>query len=352
MKIAIIGAGACGLMLATLLEKENINYTIFNSGKVGNKILASGNGKCNISNLYYDSNKYHNNVLADEIVKMNQDKLFEYFKELKIYTKNDNEGRMYPISESSLSILNIILGKINTKIIEAEITKIEKKNDVYYVDSYGPFDKVVVAIGSNASYKKEFKLMNINDMDIKFNTFKPSLVGFKCSINLKPISGVRAKCMVSLVNNNQIIHSEHGEVIFKDNGISGICIMNLSSYYNKLNEKKCIVRIDLSSDVDYDDYSSIIHPKLLKYITDNKINIHSFEIPIIATYDMDVAQVASGGIDISEINSNLSLKKDNNIYFGGEIIDVDGLCGGYNLMFAFCSSLVISEAIKNEISNR
>ena len=103
-KIAIIGAGACGLMLAALLEKSNIKYDIFNYGKVGRKILASGNGKCNISNINYDASKYHNNKLADTIVSKNHNELFEILKELKIYTKHDNEGRMYPISESSQSI--------------------------------------------------------------------------------------------------------------------------------------------------------------------------------------------------------------------------------------------------------
>lgn len=353
MKIAIIGAGACGLMLATLLEKNNIEYTIFNSGKIGNKILASGNGRCNISNSFYDNKYYHKNKLAESVVKLNQAKLFDYLRELKIYTKADNEGRMYPISESSLSVLNVLLGKINTKIIECEVGFINKNKNQYYIDSYGPYDKVVVATGSNASYKKSFKKININNYDIKYNEFKPSLVGFKTTLNIKCISGVRTKCRVSLQNDNDIIHTEDGEVIFKDNGISGICIMNLSSYYNHLDTyNKPRILIDLSPDADYDDYSTVLHPKLLKYIIDNNINIHHFEIPIVTTYEMEFAQVACGGINISELNSNLSLKKDNNIYAGGEVVDVDGICGGYNLMFAFCSSLVICEALKNEISNR
>jgi len=353
MKVAIIGAGACGLMLATLFEREGIEYKIFNDGKIGNKILASGNGKCNISNYMYARDKYHNNRLADIIVGTNQKKLSEYFKELKIYTKQDNEGRMYPISESSLSVLNILLNNINENIIDKKINSISKKNDRYYLDDLGSFDKVVIAVGSNASYKNDFYFIDICDLNLQFNDFKPSLVGFKTNIKLNPISGVRAKCRVSLINKNKLIHQEMGEVIFKDNGLSGICVMNLSSYYNHLiDNKDSSITIDLIPDNEFDDYQSILHPKLLKYITDNKIDVHKFTIPITSTYDMDVAQVASGGIAIEEINDNLSLKKDKNIYVGGEIIDIDGVCGGYNLMLAFCSSLVICEDVKNEISNK
>ena len=134
MKIGIIGAGALGLMLATLLEKEKIEYEIYNKGKIGRKILASGNGKCNISNQNIIDEAYFNNPYAINLVKKYQNDLFSYFNELNIYTKTDNEGRMYPLSESSLSVLNILLKHINqNKIIDAEITSISKKNDKYQI---------------------------------------------------------------------------------------------------------------------------------------------------------------------------------------------------------------------------
>lgn len=353
MNIAIIGAGACGLMLATRLEKKNIKYSIFNLGKIGNKILASGNGKCNIANVIYEDTKYHNNPLAQYIVGTNHQELLSYLKELKIYTKFDEQGRMYPISESSLSVLNVLLSNIKTPIIQEEIKKIEKKDNQYYLNEvYGPFTHIVFSTGSIASYKKPYLGMEIiNALDVKVNPFKPSLVGFKTNSNFKEISGVRAKCMASLYQKDKLIHKEYGEVIFKDNGISGICIMNLSSYYNHLETNKdCNIVLELV-EKDYDDYSTVIHPKLLKYIEAYKINIKKFIIPIIGVYDYEFAQVCSGGIDIKEINETLRLKKDSNIFVGGEIIDVDGVCGGYNLMFAFCCSIVIEKELTNEISN-
>ena len=111
MNIAIIGAGACGLLLANLLNEKKISYKIFNKGKVGRKILASGNGRCNISNNNLSKNSY-NNDFAYKLVNDNINDLFELFNKLHIYTKSDYEGRMYPLSESSQSVLNILLNNI------------------------------------------------------------------------------------------------------------------------------------------------------------------------------------------------------------------------------------------------
>lgn len=354
MKIAIIGGGACGLLCATLLEKYNINYTIFNKGKIGNKILASGNGRCNIANASFNASAYHNNPLATNIVSNYQNKLFDYFNELKIYTKADNEGRMYPISESSQSVLNALLRKIKGEIIDVEVNNITQDNNKYIInDTYKYYDKIILSSGSIASYKPEYSFINyLSSLNIKINEFKPSLVGFKTSLKLKPISGVRCKCITYLYNNDELIHKEAGEVIFKDDGISGICIMNQSSYYNHIDKlNKPYIKLDLLNDNQYDDYITILNPKLLEFINKNNLNPSSIIIPISSTYDYVVSQVCSGGIDINDINNNLSLKNNNAIYVGGELIDVDGVCGGYNLMFAFSCAMKIAEEIKNEISN-
>ena len=343
--IGIIGAGASGLMLSNKLNMNKIEYQIFERDKAGRKILASGNGRCNLSNANLDIKYYHNNPLSCEIIK-HKDMLLDMFSKLKIYYKEDNEGRMYPISESSSSVLNILLKNVSDKIIYHDVKNIIKKSNGYYLDEYGPFDDIIIATGSIASFKdnKKPSYDYLNDLNIKFNEFKPSLVGFKTNLKIKEISGVRTKCNVALYFNDELIHSEDGEVIFKDDGISGICIMNLSSYYNKLDNKNAYVKINLANK-DYDDYESVLNPKLLNYVVNNKIDIHNFIIPIKSTYEMEFAQVASGGIDINEINPDFSLKKDKHIYAAGEVIDVDGICGGYNLSFAFISGLIIGEKL-------
>jgi len=351
VKIAIIGAGASGLFLANLLEKNNIEYTIFDSGKVGRKILASGNGKCNISNINLDKKYYHNNKIASYLINKHKDKLFNAFKELNIYTKIDNEGRMYPISESSLSILNALTKNINMNIVNIHVNKITKKNNKYYLNDYNEgFDYITLGIGSPAGFKNKLDYSIFNSLDLKFNDFRPSLSGFKLKENVKPISGVRAKAHVKLLDNNKIIHEEDGEVIFKDDGISGICIMNLSSYYYHTCMKNIKLVVSVV-DKKYDSYITVLNPKLLDYVNKNNLNPMELIFNIKSTYDFEFSQVANGGIDLSSINDNLSLKSDDHIFVMGEVIDCDGICGGFNLSFAFLSALEVSEVLY-EVSNK
>ena len=352
MNIAIIGAGASGLFLANLLEKLNIKYTLFNKGKVGSKILASGNGRCNISNTNINGDKYHNNKLAISIINNNKNDLFKFFNEFKIYLKEDNEGRLYPISESSESILNILTKNIKN-IIDLEVTKITKKNDYYLINDYDDkFSHIVISTGSPSGMKNPKSFDLFKSLNINLNEFKPSLVGFKIKEKIKEISGVRSKASVSLLNNNKLIHEESGEVIFKDDGISGICVMNLSSYYNYLDNKNNTKIIIKLLDKEYDNYESVLNPKLLKFINKNKLNYQKMEFNILNTYSLEFSQVSKGGVDINLVNDNLRLKNDNNIFITGEVLDVDGLCGGYNLSFAFMSAIEVYKEIKNEISNR
>lgn len=353
MKVAIIGAGASGLFLANLLEKNKIPYTIFEGSKIGRKILASGNGRCNISNLNLDKKYYHNNKLASYLINKHKEELFNTFKELNIYTKSDNEGRLYPISESSLSVLNALLKNINEKnIINSYINKIIKKNNKYYLNDHSDaFDYVVLGIGTPAGFKNKPDFSILNSLKLKFNEFMPSLSGFKLKENVKMISGVRAKAKVSLYDGNKILKSEDGEVVFKDDGISGICIMNLSSYYNKTSKNNIKLHVSLI-DKKYDSYITVLNPKMLEYVENNKLNPMDLVFNIKGTYDFEFSQVSSGGIDISSLNNNLSLKSDNHIFFMGEVIDVDALCGGFNLSFAFLSALEVSEVLLNEVSTK
>lgn len=355
MKIAIIGGGACGLLLASLLDIKGLSYTVFNQGKVGNKILASGNGRCNIANLHYESSNYHNNPLADKIVSENQEELFYLFRRLGIYTKADGEGRLYPVSESSQSVLNVLLKHIHTPIISDTITKVERKSQGYYLNEvYGPYDRLVFACGSTAGYKNGSRpsVPLLSFLKLKTIPFTPSLVGFKTNLKLHSVAGARCKCMASLYQGNRLIHQEFGEVIFKDNGISGICIMNLSSYYAHLRgTADCRICLDCCHGQSYDDYTTVLQPKLLNYILQNGVDVHAFCIPVTGVYDLEFAQVCRGGIDLSELTDGLRLKKDRNIFAGGEMVDVDGVCGGYNLMFAFCCGMVIFKELSHEISD-
>lgn len=361
LKIAIIGGGACGLLLANLLEKQNISYELFEKSLIGRKLLASGNGKANLGNLVVKEDCY-NASLGFSLVQEYQEKLFLFWQECGLYTKTDEEGRIYPYSESSLSVLQILQKKKLHILENYPITSITKLNSKYYLNEVrGPFDKVVLAMGSIASFlpkkQKDF-YAPLASLKINMTPLQPSLVGFKLQGNFKRLFGLRVKCKASLLQEEKVIHQELGEVIFKNDGISGICIMNLSSYYARLTSKKnCRISLDLYPNqtielTDMQDLLGLFHPKLVEYFKEfskEEIQrfIHDFSFPILGVYDFEFAQVVSGGVSLEEVDEHLRLKKDPNIFIGGELLDVDGVCGGYNLMFAFCSALKIGEELCN-----
>ena len=361
MKVAIIGGGACGLLLANILEKHHISYELFEKSLVGRKILASGNGKANIGNKIVKEDVY-NHPFGYSLVKEYQSQLFKVWEELGLHTKTDEEGRIYPYSESSLSVLECLMKRPLHIVENFPITSIHKLNNKYYLNEVrGPFDYVVISTGSIASFipKKQQGFYDfLSSLNLKMNTLKPSLVGFKLDCNFKKLNGVRLKCKVSLVQNKEVVYSESGEVILKLDGISGICVMNLSSRYARLENKSgCSICLDLLPDMDiqissYEDLISLVHPKLVEYFKSysfEEVNelLHQLSFPIVDVYDFEFAQVVSGGISLDEITEQMNLKKDSHIYIGGELLDIDGMCGGYNLMFAFCSALKIGEELCN-----
>ena len=353
MKVAIIGGGACGLVLANVLQDNQIEYEIFEKSLVGRKILASGNGKANLANLNIFPSAY-NTLFGYKLVKNYQTRLFDFFKSIHLLTKHDEEGRIYPYSESSLTVLNCLLKK-QLKIVENfPVQSITMVNHKYYINNVrGPFDYIVLATGSMASFipkKQEGFYSYLDSMHLPVQKPIPSLVGFQLDCDFKRLSGVRVKCMATLMRQDEVIYQESGEVILKADGISGICILNLSSMYARLKDKtNCFISLDLVPNLkieNVEDLGGILHPKLVEYFkneTDVLEKIHNFKFKIKNVYDFEFAQVVSGGVPIEEVNENLTLKGNPHILIGGELLDVDGICGGYNLMFAFCCGLKIGD---------
>lgn len=356
MNIAIIGCGASALFFAATCKKYNI--TIFERNKkIASKLLASGNGRCNILNINAKPENYNNPKFMEDVFNnVSSSYLYKTFNKLGLTLKQDDEGRVYPFSESSANVLDILLDNINAKIIsDYKVERINKVNNKYQINDYNTlFDYVILASGSSASInpdKSDICYSYYESLNLKHSPLKPSLVGFK-AINMKRISGVRCKANVRLYNDSKLIYKENGEVNFKDDGISGIVVMNMSSYYNRINKlNNPYLILDLLPGVNPSNYKGALNPILYDYIISNNIDPHNFKIDIISTYDMSKAQVASGGIDLNEINSNFSLKKDNNIYLMGEMLNIDGVCGGYNLTFAFASAEIVRRSIENENSN-
>ena len=171
----------------------------------------------------------------------------------------------------------------------------------------------------------------------------PSLCPIKTKENTKMVEGLRHKVNVKLYQSNKLIHEEDGELLFKKDGLSGMVIFNMTHYINLLsNTNNISLHIDFAKDIE-GDYESLLNPKLANYLQSNKLNIHDVVYTFKGFYEYQNSQVTSGGISIKDINNDLSSKKESNIYFLGEVIDVDAICGGYNIMWALASAEKVSQ---------
>ena len=297
--------------------------------------------------------------------------------------KSDDQGRCYPVSECATSVLDCLkqgLKKTNI-LLDCEVKSVDKSNKGYilnYNQTREYFDYVVCCSGSlssNLGSSKAYEYLKKLDIDIK--DLSPSLVPVKVKENIKSLKGVRVKCLLKLVDEyNNVIYEENGEVLFKDDALSGIAVFNASNYMNRKKANYKIV-LDLSYGMDdkqifdyikskINQYPNIfkgfLNDKISEYIINvsniKKINDQSNKIKTLINnicnltfnteglYAFSDSQVCSGGVSLEEVTENLELKKYPKMYVAGELLDIDGVCGGFNLQFAWSSAGVIANDIK------
>lgn len=395
MKTIVIGGGASGI-IAALKASENSEVIILEKNdKLGKKLLLTGNGNCNywneninIDNYYTDNKDILNSILN------NKEEVFNYLSSLGIYPKNKN-GYLYPYSMSASSFKTVLenhLKKNNINIIyNADVKDFNYDNGftVYYNDTSITSDKLIISTGSK-SYPKTGSDGNfynlLKDKGFLINPVLPALTSLYSEEKyFKDWSGVRSDAKISLYIDDKLVKKEEGEVQLTDYGISGICVFNLSGYASRaLNDnKKVSVSINFAPFTDdfyhfmsercklLNNYElgpaleSIYNYKLLNVLLkygnidyyDHLDDINkdvlestfcklSFDITKTGSYEK--SQVCTGGVSLNEVNNNLESKRISNLYLVGEILDVDGICGGYNLAFAFISGFVAASSIKKE----
>lgn len=374
MKLAIIGGGASGLMLASVIRKHNIDIEIVILEKlehVGKKILMSGNGKCNLSNTNITLDKYNNELGYKIASSFNVEK---YFNELGLLTYEDIEGRVYPISNVANSVLDVLRNSLqNIEIKENfNVTKINKKDNKYTIvsDKFDFIDADIVALAAGGkTYYKESNGFNIASMlSHRITPLRPTLSSLKIKENLASIENLRAKVNAKLLANNKIIYEDSGEVLFKKDALSGIVIFQLSSIIARDPFKKYTIELDLMPSMSEENLSEYINKyptmtgmfaKMInQYVVKNSISKDSKDIAhtikhlsfnVLDNIEFKNAQVTAGGVNVNEVKESLESKYNNNLYILGELLDVDGMCGGYNLHFAFASGYVVALDILNKV---
>lgn len=401
MKVVIVGSGPSGLASAIYAKKNNNEVIILErNNDICKKILLTGNGKCNYFNEKQDITHYHSsndNLISNIITEKNLNDILVFFDELGIVPKIKN-GYYYPYSNQASSVKQVLLSKINElgiKIIyNYLVTDIKKENDKFIINNDIICDKLILSTGSKA-YPKTGSDGNgynlVKNFNHNINKIMPALVKLKSDDKyLKELKGIRSDCKISIYKDNEFIKSETGEIQLTDDAISGICVFNLSYLANKYIESKNNVHI-LVNFIPFidnkdellkylDDRCKKIKNKkmkeffdgLLNYKLSNVIlkksninldsyykdlskkeketlvsNINSYDFNIISSYSYDNSQVCMGGVPLDEINLlTMESKKEKNLYIIGELLDVNGDCGGYNLTFAFITGMLSGVSIK------
>ncbi len=395
-KIAVIGGGASGMMAAITASNNGADVTIYEGNdRVGKKILATGNGKCNFSNrdmtiehFYAGKPELVKAVLDEFPVKSTED----FFMSLGMLVR-DKGGYLYPASEQASTVLDVLrmeLKKCGVRVItEAKVKKVCLVNSECFLVINGKqeelYDAVILATGSQASPKtgsdgSGYALAKT--LGHKVSKVVPALVQLRTEQNLKSISGVRSQASIKLMIDGKEIAEDSGELQITDYGISGIVVFQLSRLASyALSEKKSVkVSVNFMKEYSEEQYNEfikqrlatlsdrtveqfftgILNKKLMQYFIKcaglnfdtpvsnadkNKLYkvfglCKNWTVTIKDTNPFDAAQVCAGGVLLSEITDKMESKIHKGLYFAGELMDVDGKCGGYNLQWAWSSGYV------------
>lgn len=385
MNIIIIGAGPAGMVAAINAKNENNKVILIEKNdRVGKKLLATGNGRCNYTNLNLSEDNYSSpSFVKKTIDEFSNEDLINYFSLLGLESTTDG-NRVYPITLKANSVLNILMYWLDKKGIDirsnTEVKEIKKnKNgfDVITNDDKIEADIVIAAFGgksmpASGSDGKSFEILK--KLGLKITELKPALTQVKLeSKYLKHLSGAKVIGKAKLFKKNKEIDERNGEILFTNYGISGPPILDLSvnisednfievPLINNVDENtvdKLYSRYYMLEDFSIEEYlMGIVDKKFIHYIIDylnldkntamNMISMADFQkiieillkskFKVIGTTGFKNSQVTRGGVDLSEVNNcDYSSKKFKNLYIIGEALNIDGDCGGYNLHFAFAS---------------
>lgn len=395
--VIIVGGGASGLVAAISAAREGANVTIVEQkDRVGKKILSTGNGRCNLTNEYMEIDCFRGDdtsIVSDVLQQFGYKETVAFFEELGVILKN-RQGYVYPISDQAGTILDVLRMEIERLHVEVLLTQsvknISKTNRGFLVQATKQTlqgDAVILATGGKAaavlgSDGSGYTL--VKAFGHKLSPVVPALVQLKGKGNFfKQISGVRTQAKVSLYVDNEYVCEDTGELQLTNYGISGIPVFQISRYAAKaLYEKKSVVaevdflptmsdeefeafllnRLEIHSHKTAEDFLvGIFHKKLIGLLLKaSRINTNEvmenvtkeqfqklisvskhFRIEIDGTNDFEQAQVCAGGVRTSEVKpQTMESIYAEGLYLAGELLDIDGICGGYNLQWAWSTGYI------------
>lgn len=379
--VAIIGGGASGLAAAALLcRTTKLDIALIEGGgRLGKKLAASGNGQGNISNAHISAQNYHGSgaARAYDIISC-----FGKVYERLFYGRFtcDERGRIYPAGRQASALSDCLIAEVRRGGVNvftgARVVSLERGGQFVLRLSDGSSmtaKYVVMCVGGKA--QKQFgtdgsSYALARAFGHRITPLFPSLVQLKTDVaHIKTLRGIRADCNVRAVAEDGGEMSARGDVIFTDYGVSGNAVFSVSPVFAGSRGKICIgfapgiSEEELTADIRLKQSLGYERSEVLALTLNNQIGraivrragsgdaaviahtAKNFTLEVNGTLGFDYAQVTRGGVDMSDVNDDLESALCPGLFFAGEVLDVDGDCGGYNLTWAFASAARVAEAI-------
>ena len=391
MIVGIIGAGAAG-MAAALAAAENKNTQVVlleRQARVGRKLQATGNGRCNLSNIHAAEQGYHGEepeFVNTALSEMSPGGTLAWFRSMGLFTVTEDSGKVYPYSDQANSVVDVLRLALEKENIDLrtgfEVAKIRKEADGFAVESSEETvrcDKLIIACGGLAGTKlggsmSGYKLLG--KLGHKSTRLRPSLVQLKSGWGgLASLKGVRANCNVKIYHDNNLFAESTGEIQFTEYGLSGPVIFEISrdacqsagKWVAKLDLLPAFTAEELKTELYRRSETDLPMEELLTGILHNRLGrvltkaagiknkqlakeistdeiaevvraVKEFDVILTEPMGMDSAQVTAGGILTRDFNpTTMESKLVSGLYACGEVLDIDGDCGGYNLQWAWSS---------------
>lgn len=396
--VGIIGAGAAGMTAALAASlNENVQVVLLERhARVGRKLQATGNGRCNLTNIHAATKGYHGediSFIQPAMRAMNPEKTLAWFRDLGLYTVIEDSGKVYPYSDQANSVVDVLRLALNRPNIDLrtgfEVQKIAKSEDGFTVTNGEETifcDKLIIACGGLAGTKlggsmSGYKLLG--KLGHKSTRLRPSLVQLKSNWGgLASLKGVRANANVKIYNGEKLHAESTGELQFTDYGISGPVIFETSRDVCQ-GAGKWVAVLDLlphcseadlfaelkrrtNTNLPIDELlTGILHNRLGRVLTKaagiknasfvSELNdvqmravvnsIKAFEVVLTEPMGMENAQVTAGGVLTGDFcPETMESRLIPGLYACGEVLDIDGDCGGYNLQWAWSSGYLAGKS--------
>lgn len=405
-EIAVVGAGASGLMAAHAAAKsmkdqgKPVSVVLLEGNpKPGKKLLATGNGRCNLTNLDISAAHYHGDaaLAAPVLESCPPDRILEEFEKLGLLCRADSEGRVYPRNLQAAAVLQTLRESCEAQGVtlrcDSGVTEIVPQEGGFRLElkTGEPLwaSRCVVACGGKASPKHSWEEGGfglVTKLGHSLTELRPSLTYLKSPKKcLRSLKGVRVKALAALWVQGEKLYEERGEVLFGDGSLSGICLFNLSARMPRELSQKVEASLDLLEEMDYRQVLSYLerqvkaHPgypawelfagvlnlrageELMKELSVPREALFcdltrqqlrkaaglakAWQFPVAGTGDWESAQVTRGGVPLKEVDlTTMESKKRRGLYLAGELLNLDGDCGGYNLHWAWATGLRAGQA--------